>query len=68
MIRDELQTSFKQRTELNTHRKQQELEDDLFRRTLDVMQEVDLDSQRVRIESCWAAHARLHDVVLATST
>lgn len=49
MIRDELQTSFKQRTELNTHRKQQELEDDLFRRTLDVMQEVDLDSQRVRI-------------------
>lgn len=47
MIRDELQSSFKQRSEQTIHRKQQELESRLFRRTMDTVEEVDIDSQRV---------------------
>lgn len=47
MIRDELQSSFKQRAEQTVQRKQQELEEQLFKRTIDAVQEVDIDSQRV---------------------
>ena len=47
LIRDELQGSFKQRAEQTIQRKQQELEGQLFRRTMDAVQEVDIDSQRV---------------------
>lgn len=47
LIRDELQSSFKQRAEQTIHRKQQELEGQLFKRTMDAVQEVDIDSQRV---------------------
>lgn len=47
LIRDELQHSFKQRSEQAIQRKQQELEEQLFRRTMDAVQEVDIDSQRV---------------------
>lgn len=47
LIRDELQHSFKQRSEQVIQRKQQELEEQLFRRTMDAVQEVDIDSQRV---------------------
>ena len=47
LIRDELQHSFKQRAEHTVQRKQQELEEQLFRRTMDAVQEVDIDSQRV---------------------
>lgn len=48
MIREDLQNSFKQRTDLNTYRKQQELEEDLYRKTLENLQQVDIDAQRVR--------------------
>ena len=51
MIQDELQSSFKQRSEQTIHRKQQELESRLFRRTMDTVQEVDVDSQRVSCKS-----------------
>lgn len=47
LIRDELQSSFKQRAEQTVQRKQQELEEQLFKRTMDAVQEVDVDSQRV---------------------
>ena len=47
LIRDELQSSFKQRAEQTVQRKQQELEEQLFKRTIDAVQEVDIDSQRV---------------------
>lgn len=47
LIRDELQSSFKQRAEQTIHRKQQELEGQLFKRTMDAVQEVDIDSQRI---------------------
>ena len=47
LIRDELQSSFKQRAEQTIHRKQQELESQVFKRTMDAVQEVDIDSQRV---------------------
>ncbi len=50
MIRDELQSSFKQRSEQTIQRKQQELEEQLFKRTIDAVQEVDIDSQRVSTE------------------
>ena len=54
-MRGELQSSFRQRSEMTTRRKQQELEEQLYRRTVDAMQEVDLESQRVRAlrHSCW---------------
>ena len=48
MLRDQLQSSFMQRTEQERHRKQQEMEDGLFKKNLDTVQGVDLDSQRVR--------------------
>ena len=47
MLRDQLQSSIRQHSEHENHRKQQDLEDGLFRRTLNTMQSVDLDSQRV---------------------
>jgi len=47
LIRDELQSSFKQRSEQTIQRKQQELEEQLFKRTMNAVQEVDVDSQRV---------------------
>lgn len=50
LIRDELQHSFKQRSEQAIQRKQQELEEQLFRRTMDAVQEVDIDSQRISQE------------------
>ncbi|KAK3746386.1 hypothetical protein QZH41_018222 [Actinostola sp. cb2023] len=62
MIRDELQSSFKQRTDLNTHRKQQELDDALYRRTLDTMQEVDLDSERIAQEDLAKVQSKRQDL------
>ncbi|KAL9974989.1 hypothetical protein ACROYT_G012102 [Oculina patagonica] len=50
LIRDELQSSFKQRSEQTIQRKQQELEEQLFKRTIDAVQEVDIDSQRISQE------------------
>ncbi|KAJ7360430.1 hypothetical protein OS493_015531 [Desmophyllum pertusum] len=50
LIRDDLQGSFKQRAEQTIQRKQQELEGQLFRRTMDAVQEVDIDSQRISQE------------------
>ncbi|PFX32292.1 TBC1 domain family member 31 [Stylophora pistillata] len=50
LIRDELQHSFKQRSEQAIQRKQQELEEQLFRRTMDAVQDVDIDSQRITQE------------------
>ena len=47
LLRDELQSSFKQRSEQTIQRKQQELEEQQFKRTMDAVQEVDIDSQRV---------------------
>ncbi|XP_015780139.1 PREDICTED: TBC1 domain family member 31-like [Acropora digitifera] len=62
MIRDELQSSFKQRSEQTIHRKQQELESRLFRRTMDTVQEVDIDSQRISQDELAKAQQKHADI------
>ncbi|XP_067054665.1 TBC1 domain family member 31-like isoform X2 [Acropora muricata] len=62
MIRDELQSSFKQRSEQTIHRKQQELESRLFRRTMDTVQEVDIDSQRISQDDLAKAQQKHADI------
>lgn len=65
LIRDELQSSFKQRAEQTIQRKQQELESQLFRRTMDNVQEVDIDSQRISQGELAKAQQKHADVDLA---
>ncbi|XP_068723216.1 TBC1 domain family member 31-like [Montipora capricornis] len=62
LIRDELQSSFKQRAEQTIHRKQQELESQVFKRTMDAVQEVDIDSQRISQEELSKAQQKHADI------